>query len=107
MIPHVFGHGGGGALPFVASPQEVTLARLCRKDGEYWMAIVRGETEERDRSELSKATPAFPQAFIRTSAGMDLLQVFGSNHFHMVSGNFAEELVAFCRLVGISWKLWE
>ena len=71
------------------------------------MAIVRGETEERDRSELAKATPAFPQAFIRSSAGMDLLQVFGSNHFHMVSGDFTEELVAFCRLVGISWKLWE
>lgn len=107
LIPHVFGRGGGGALPLVVSPQEVTLARLCRRDGEYWMAIVRGETKERDRSELEKATPAFPQAFIRSSAGMDLLEVFGSNHFHMVSGDFTKELVAFCRLVGISWRLWD
>ncbi len=107
MIPHVFGRGGGGALPCVVSSQAITLARLCRKDGEYWMAIVRGETEERDRSELEKATPAFPQAFIRTSAGMDLLDVFGSNHFHMVSGDFTKELVAFCRLARISWKIWK
>ncbi len=107
MIPHVFGRGGGGALPLVVSPQEVTLARLCRRNREYWMAIVRGETEERDRSELEKATPAFPQAFIRTTAGMDLLDVFGSNHFHMVAGDFTKELVVFCRLVGIPWRLWE
>lgn len=107
LIPHVFGRGGGGALPFVLSPQDVTLARLCRRNGEYWMAIVKGHTEKRDSRELEKATPAFPQAFIRTSAGMDLLEVFGSNHFHLVSGNFTAELVSFCRLVGIFCKLWE
>lgn len=39
IIPHVFGKAGGGAVQFVAGDRDiVTLARLCRKNGKYWMA---------------------------------------------------------------------
>jgi L-fucose isomerase len=107
LIPHVFGQGGGGALPAIATPQPVTLARLCRKKGEYWMAVVAGDVERYDPAELGRTTAAFPQALVKSSAGTDFLARFGSNHIHMVAGDFSQELVAFCKLTGLRWELWE
>jgi L-fucose isomerase len=107
IVPHVFGRGGGGALPAVVAPQAVTLARLCRKAGEYWMAILAGHTEYAGREELMRTTQAFPQAFVRTSAGMDFLTQFGSNHLQMVSGNYVDALIAFCRQAGLRWQVWD
>jgi len=82
------------------------LARLCRKNGDYWMAIVPGEVVQPDSAELERVTPCFPKAFVRSAAGMDFLARFGSNHIHMVSGDLTEELIAFCRLAGIPWQVW-
>ncbi len=104
--PHVFGKGGGGAVAGVATPQAVTLARLCRKNSEYWMAIVPGEVVQPDPADLERVTPAFPKAFVRCAAGMDFLSSFGSNHIHMVAGDLSEEIISFCRLSGIPWKIW-
>ena len=107
IVPHIFGTGGGGALPAVVAPQQVTLARLCRKDGEYWMAILRGSTEQAVRADLERATPAYPQAFVRAPVGRDFIMQFGSNHIHMVEGDYAAELVTFCDQAGISYKRWD
>jgi L-fucose isomerase len=106
LVPHVFGKGGGGAMPAVVAPQQVTLARLCRKSGDYWMAIVAGQAEKSTREALQQTTGAFPQTFLRSSAGLDFAKVFGSNHIHMVSGDYSEELITFCRLAGIDWRFW-
>ena len=107
LVPHVFGRGGGGAAPAVVAAQTVTLARLCRRNGEYWMAIVAGRTVQGSREDLARTTSAFPQAFVESSAGLEFVQQFGSNHIHMVSGDYVEELKAFCRLVGVPAQLWE
>jgi L-fucose isomerase len=107
LVPHVFGRGGGDAFPFVAVPQQVTLARLCRRNGEYWLAVVLGIVEKHPIEEMGKTTAAFPQAFIRTSAGMDLLDSFGSNHLHMVGGDVSSELFTFCRLAAITCRSWK
>ena len=104
--PHVFGQGGGGALPGSVAPQAVTLARLCRKNGEYWMAILSGTVEQATAEDETRITPAFPRAFVKTSAGADFLEVFGSNHIHMLAGDYCDELVSFCRLAGIRWQVW-
>jgi L-fucose isomerase len=106
IVPHVFGQGGGGALTGSVTPQLVTLARLCRKNGEYWMAILSGTIETASADDETRITPAFPRAFVRTSAGADFLEVFGSNHIHMVAGNYCDELVSFCRLASIRWQVW-
>jgi L-fucose isomerase len=106
MEAHVFGEGGGGALPGIISPQHVTLARLCRKNGQYWMAILCGETVDMDIEEMTRTTTVFPKAFVKTTAGKDFLNVYGSNHIHMVSGDVSEELIALCRLLGIPWQIW-
>jgi L-fucose isomerase len=107
LVPHVFGRGGGGALPMVVGAQQVTLARLCRRRREYWMALVPGQVQDRNPAQLARTTAAFPQAFVRTKAGEDFLQVFGSNHVHMVSGDWAPEVKSFCSLKGIECRLWE
>lgn len=104
--PHVFGTGGGGAYPGLISPQQVTLARLCRKNGQYWMAISKGEVMEMSQKDSSLTTSAFPQAKIKMNAGMDFLHQFGSNHMHIVSGDYSQELINFCSLVGIDSKVW-
>jgi L-fucose/D-arabinose isomerase len=106
MEAHVFGHGGGGAVSGHVPPQKVTLARLCRENGEYWMAIVQGEIVDPLPSEKNLVTPAFPKAVVRSNAGLDFLSVFDSNHIHMVSGNLMEELSSFCRLGGIRCQIW-
>jgi L-fucose isomerase len=107
LVPHVFGKGGGGAAPAVVASQAITLARLCRRDGAYWMAIVAGRTVAGSAADLARTTSAFPQAFVETKAGLDFIQEFGSNHLHMVAGDFTEELVAFCRIAAIPFRVWE
>jgi L-fucose isomerase len=106
IMPHVFGKGGGGAYPASVAEQPVTLARLCRRDGTYWMAIVRGQTLALSREEMGRTTTQFPQAQVQSSAGIDFLQVFGSNHIHMTTGDWVDELITFCRLLDITYQAW-
>ncbi len=105
-VPHAFGEGGGGAFPGIVAAQPVTLARLCRRAGEYWMAIVAGEAQSGRIEDLARTTAAFPQAFVRAAAGEGFLQEYGSNHIHAVAGDVVEELQAFCRLAGLPYKVW-
>jgi L-fucose isomerase len=105
-VPHVFGHGGGGAYPGMVPPQPVTLARLCRRRGEYWMAILRGEVLPADPATAARTTAAFPQAIVHAASGDDFLQAYGSNHIHLVAGDVVQALIMFCRMVGIPHRLW-
>jgi L-fucose isomerase len=105
--PHVFGEGGGGAYPGLVAPKEVTLARLCRKDGHYWMAIAEGEVLPMSAADADLTTPAFPQARVRIKAGLDLLEQFGANHIHLTGGRCGRALVAFCEMSGIDYKVWD
>jgi L-fucose/D-arabinose isomerase len=106
MQEHVFGKGGGGAISGAIPPQEVTLARLCRRDGQYWMAILPARTLEMTAEDRAKTTPAFPQASIKLQDGINFAGEFGSNHIHMVAGDYSQELIAFCQIIGIPWKIW-
>lgn len=104
---HAFGQGGGGAYPGVVSQGKITLARLCRKNGIYWMAIILGEVEKRNIDDLANTTKSFPQAFVHTTADMDFAEIYGANHIHMVRGDFTEEIIFFCKLLGIDWRIWK
>ncbi len=105
--PHVFGAGGGAALPAQITPQKVTLARLCRRSGEYWMTIIPAEVVEPNNITAQKITPAFPRAYVKMFSGPEFLQEYCSNHIHMTTGDICQELIAFCELVGIEWKMWD
>jgi L-fucose isomerase len=107
VVPHVFGKAGGCALSSILSSQTVTMARLCRKNGEYWMAILKGEVQTPKNGELDDVTSVFPKGLIKTSAGDDFLEVFDSNHLHIVAGEYIQELKYFCALKKIQCKIWE
>jgi len=104
---HIFGKEGGGALPTTATPRKVTLARLCRLDGEYWMAIVPGEIITPQNGELDAITPAFPKALIQTNLDQSFLEEYSSNHIHMVEGDIVAELTNFCDLLDLPWKIFD
>ncbi len=106
-VPHVFGKAGGCALRGVLSKQSVTMARFCRKNGDYWLAIVKGEIKTPQDGELDNVTSVFPKGLIKTSAGDDFLEVFDSNHLHIVAGDYIQELKYFCTLKKIPYKVWE
>jgi L-fucose isomerase len=106
MVKHAFGTGGGGAITAVIAPQPVTLARLCRRSGEYWLAVLPAEVIEAEPELVNRVTPAFPKASVRMSAGTSFLNEFCSNHIHMVTGEITAELQAFCELTGIRARIW-
>ncbi len=106
MREHVFGRGGGGAIGGAFQPQEVTLARLCRRDGKYWMAILPAKTNSMTGEDLARTTAVFPQACIQANTGAGFINEFGSNHIHVTAGDYTQELAAFCTMVGIPFKIW-
>lgn len=106
MGAHHFGKGGGGALKTQLTPQQVTLARLCRRDGQYWMAVVPAQVEATSPEELSAISPSFPKGLVTCAADAAFLDEFGSNHIHLVAGDWALELQEFCRLAGIPARVW-
>lgn len=105
VLPHVFGRAGGGTTQFVAAPGPITLARLCRRAGRYWLAILAGETVAKDREVLHRTTYPWPHAFVRS--GLDprvFVQEFGSNHIHAAPGDWRRELRELALLYGLECK---
>ncbi len=107
LIPHVFGKAGGGATQLIAGDKDVTLARLCRKNGDYWMAIMRGVIKKKPREELRKSTWSFPHAFIQAEFDKkEFLTTYGSNHIHVGVGELTNRLINFCKLLSIDYKVY-
>lgn len=101
---------GGASVHSFASPGKVTLARLARKNGKYWMAIVPGEfiefTREKALEKGSTVTPAWPIAFTRLEVDEDsFLNHFPCNHIHGVYGDYVEELKLVAELLEIDYKV--
>jgi L-fucose isomerase len=107
---HNYYPAGGASVHHFASPGEVTLARLTRKDGKYRLALVPAELIEFPREiSLEKGatiTPEWPIAFARLKVSADeFLSYFPCNHIHGVYGNYTEEWLTVARLLGIEVKL--
>lgn len=103
---------GGASVHHLAAPGPVTLARLARRQGRYWMAIVRGEfvrfAPAENEALMRQTTYEWPHAFARLHCPADtLLARYGSNHIHGVYGDWVEELQTVCRLWGIEPVLFE
>ncbi len=112
-LPHVrfypeiiYFPAGGASVAHIAAPGPVTLARLARRQGRYWMAIVPAEfVEFRDQLAWKKAeatTLQWPHAFARFRVTPeDFLASYDSNHIHGVYGDYTQELLWMCRILGI------
>ena len=108
FLPEIFYFPAGGAsVHHLAAPGEMTFARLTRKDGRYWMAILRGESirfgDERDEGYMRATTWEWPHLFARFEASAEtFLRTFAANHIHGVYGDQTAELVAVCRALGVT-----
>lgn len=97
---------GGAAVHHLAAPGEVTLARLGRKGACYWMAIFKGEFvqyDDKKNQEVMKRTQIeWPHAFAVVEPPAEVvLEKFPCNHIHAVYGDFVQELVLTCNILGI------
>jgi len=101
---------GGASVAHIAAPGEVTLARLARRQGMYWMAILPAEfvefPEEIAWKKAEATTKEWPHAFARFKVTPEeFLAEYDSNHIHGVYGNWVQELVWVCRILGIEARV--
>jgi L-fucose isomerase len=101
---------GGAAVHHLAHPGKVTLARLGRKNGTYWMAILRGEFvqfDEKTNEEIMRRTQIeWPHAFCRLETSIErFIEKFPCNHIHAVYGDYVDELIMVCEILGIPWEI--
>jgi L-fucose isomerase len=117
-LPHVhfFPEGfyfpaGGASVHHLAYPGDATFARLTRRSGAYWLAIVRGEfvryEPEKNVELMKQTTLAWPHAFARFRCAADeFLASYASNHIHAVYGDWVNELRMVADLLGIEARVY-
>lgn len=101
---------GGAAVRYIAAPGKVTLARLARISGKYIMTIVPAKIislpEERAEELARRVQKEWPHAYVRIDASMnDFLHYYPCNHTHGVYGDYVDELIHFCRLKDIEYRV--
>ncbi len=100
---------GGASVRSIAAPGQVTIARLARKAGKYWLAIVPAEFLDMGKKteELAAETQAeWPHAFARLKVPVaEFLADYDSNHCHAVYGDCTGELVWVAKMLGIDYKV--
>ncbi len=101
---------GGASVRHIAASGKVTLARLARRNGEYWLAIVPGEFIELSKEEAEEKAEAtqieWPHAFTRFGIGPEeFLAEYDSNHIHAAYGDWVEELIWVAKMLQIPYRL--
>jgi len=102
--------GGGASVAHIAKAGKVTIARLARRNGRYWMAIIPAEFIEfppEKAQKMAEATsPEWPHAFARMQVPAErFLAEYDSNHCHAIYEDWVEELVWVCKILGIDYKI--
>ena len=93
-----------------AAPGEVTLARLARRSGKYWLAILPAEFIELPEAvaerKAAEVQVNWPHAYARLDVSAEtFLSCYDSNHVHGVYGNWVAELVWLARMLGIEYRV--
>lgn len=101
---------GGASVAHIAASGAVTLARLARRQGKYWMAIVPAQFVEYPEQAAWKraeaTTPEWPHAFAKFRVSADaFLASYDSNHIHGVYGDWTQELIWVCKILGIDYQV--
>lgn len=103
---------GGASVHHFAKAGKVTLARLARKNGQYYLTIVPAEFVEFDRKKMielgNTTTPAWPAAFARLKVSADyFIENFPCNHIHGVYGDCIDQLINVAKILDIPVKIFE
>jgi L-fucose/D-arabinose isomerase len=101
---------GGASVQHFAAPGPITMARLARKNGRYWMAVVPAEFvdlgEAASKALADSTTPEWPHAFARlTVPPEEFLATYPCNHIHGVCGDHVAELLHVAEILGIEAKV--
>ncbi len=102
---------GGASVQYFAAAGPMTLARLARKKGKYWMAIVPAEFVEFPQEKMvAKAMTTdieWPHAFARLRVPPDaFLATYPCNHIHGITGDWVQELQDVAEILGIESKVY-
>lgn len=101
---------GGASVHHFAAPGQATMARLARKNGRYWLAIVPCEFVQFPREVMlqkgATVTPEWPIAFARLECSADdFLASFPCNHIHGCYGHWEQELLRVAGILGIEARV--
>jgi len=100
--------GGGAITYFNPAAGPLTFARLYRKNGEYYMAIVAGETielppEKYEAFVQARGNHPLPTAFAKLHVDIDVfMNEFASNHILAVDGIYVRELEHLCQMLDVT-----
>jgi L-fucose isomerase len=102
---------GGASVQYFAAPGPMTMARLARKKGQYWMAIVPAQfmefSQEKMIAKASTTDIEWPHAFARLRVSPDtFLATYPCNHIHGIAGNWVQELQYVAEILGIESKVY-
>ncbi|UCF09616.1 MAG: L-fucose/L-arabinose isomerase family protein [Candidatus Bipolaricaulota bacterium] len=103
---------GGASVRHFAASGEVTLARLARRRGKYWLAILPAEFVElpKDRAEqkAEEVQIDWPHAYARFRVPPEVfLAEYDSNHIHGAYGSWVDELVWAAKTLGIDYRIFD
>lgn len=96
-------HGkSGGAVKYLAAKGEVTIARLFRYAGKYYMYFGAGVIDVDDYAPSNHGTH-WPQALIRFNNvdHKDIFRTVPAQHLAVTEGDITEALEYYCRYLGI------
>ena len=101
---------GGASVRHFAAPGKVTLARLARRSGEYWLAILPAEFIELSKEDAERKAGEvqidWPHAYARFEVGPEeFLSEYDSNHIHAAYGDWVEELIWVAKMLQIQYRL--
>ncbi|MGB4595540.1 MAG: L-fucose/L-arabinose isomerase family protein [Anaerolineaceae bacterium] len=102
---------GGGSVQFFAAAGSMTLARLARKNGKYWLAIVPAEfvefSQEAMEAKAHTTDIEWPHAFARLEVSAEtFLSTYPCNHIHGICGDWVNELRALAEILGIEARVY-
>ena len=96
-------YGGNGAhFPYVCKSGEITMARLTRVDGQYRMFLAHGEFVDFPREKMAETCAAWPHGYVKMNIRPDdFVNIFNTNHVHVVPGDHRRALKIYCELMNI------
>ena len=102
---------GGASVQYFAGAGPMTMARLARKSGRYWLAIVPAEfvefPQERMEAKARTTDVEWPHAFARLQATPEaFLGSYPCNHIHGIAGHWVDELRHVADILGIEARVY-
>ncbi len=103
---------GGASVRHFAAPGEVTLARLARRSGKYWLAILPAEfielPKEKAEEKAKEVQIDWPHAYARFRVSPEkFLAEYDSNHIHGAYGDWVDELTWAAKTLGIDYRIFD